>query len=269
MFPVKMPDAQTVTAGSTSTIKPPLGNSYDRFDIYLTAGGTPAAVALANWGTYVGEIRLIVNGTVTWRMDAADLVKYNSWHGPQYMDDLEDGVLPIYLAQPWARTAGGEKSGRYKTMGLDTFTMEIDLKSGQTFGELAVYAEQSAPAAWSSHTRMTKVSTSFASTGEFEHSDYNKGAFNLMGLHITDANIGKLEVEADATKVHETTAAIRKSRDRIAGRVPQAGMTHVDFVHDRLVGSALPMMLNDFRTKLNFSTAPNSFSVYADTFIPQ
>jgi len=102
-----------------------------------------------------------------------------------------------------------------------------------------------------------------ALVGEKEISDIPRGAYNMMALHITTGAIGNVEVLANNRNVHESTTILRGGDQRIIGRVPQAGYTHLDFMTENRLGEALPMVLNDFRLKLDVTAANQTFKILA------
>lgn len=258
----KMPTPGTTSPGETATFNLPLGPTYHRLNIRLTAaasGGTPALVPAADWGNYIGEIRLMVNGDTRIEIDAADLVKLNQYHGQA----LDNGVLPLFLSQPWMRTPAGEDNTAYGTAaGMASFTLEIDLVSGVEIGSLTVYAVQSGPMAFGPHLRIQRFSGQTALIGTKEVSDLPLGAYNMMAMHITSANIDKVEILADNVKVIEMDQVIRQAHLQVIGKVPQAGMTHIDFLAENRLAEALPMALTDFRAKLDFTAANQSYKIY-------
>lgn len=258
----KMPTPQGIGAGQTASINLPLGLTYERFYLRLNVDNAPARdLPFSELGDYVEEIRLLVNGDAKITISGADLVKLNQYYD---LDQLAGGV-PLTLSRPWMRTAGGEDQSGYGTAGgVDSFTMEIDLADGQTYNSVLVYAVQSPGRPFGAHLRIQRFSETQGLAGEGEIADIPRGAYALMALHMTTANITRVEVHADQRKVHESDTVIRNLHQKIAGRVPQAGMTHVDFLTENRIGNALPMALQDFRVKATYTAAAN-FSIYAES----
>lgn len=266
-----LPTPQGIGAGQTATLNLPLGPTYDRIDIEMkTGGGAGTEVTAANWASNIDDIRLIVDGRTEIEIKAADLVKLNQFY------DLtpEDGVLSLHLTAPWARTIGGEDIGGYGTAGgMSSFTLEIDLKSGITINALRCRYIQGDTKPFGPHTIIRRLAKSFAAVGIDEVADLPKGAYNLLGLHITDDNIDHIEIEADGQVQHDTLAKSRANQFNITGRNKQTGMTHIDFVAKNRIAfvdgnsgsiraEAFPMDLQDFRLKLDFSEAPATYEIY-------
>lgn len=256
----KMPTPQGIGAGQTATVNLPLGPTYERLYIRVNVDGTPRNIPHEEWGDYIGEIRLMVNGDVRIEIDAADLAKLNAYNGSR----ADSGVLPLFLAQPWARTMAGEDGSAYGTAsGIASFTLEMDLKSGKVFNEVSVYAWQSEPRAFGPHLRIQRFAEQMSMVGTKEVSDLPRGAYSMIGLHMTTANIGRVEVLADNQKLVDADAVTRLAHQRLAKRNPQPGMTHVDFMDQNRVSELMPMALNDFRVKLDVTATNQNFKIYA------
>ena len=257
----KMPTPQGIGAGQTASVNLPLGLTYERFYIRANVDGTPRDLPIAEFGDYIEEIRLLLNGDAKITISGADLVKLN-----QYYDvDQSAGAIPLMLSRPWMRTAGGEDQSGYGTAGgVDSFTMEIDLADGKTFNTLLVYAVQSPGRPFGAHLRIQRFSETQGLAGEGEIADIPRGPYALYALHMTTANITNVEVLADQRKVHESDLTVRSLHQKIAGRAPQVGMTHIDFLTENRIGNALPMALQDFRIKNTYTAAAN-FSIYAES----
>jgi hypothetical protein len=258
----KMPTPQGIGAGQTASINLPLGLTYTRLMIRAraTIGGSVVDLAPADWGTVFDELRLMVNGDSQITIDAADLVALN-----QYYDEAPiDGVLPLFLSRPWMRTIGGEDQTSYGTVGMDSFSFEIDVKAGQTIGLLEVYAVQSAATVYGPHLRVQRYTRNQGVTGPAEIADIVRGPYAMLALHVNTAAIGSVEVVTDGRKIIESDKQIRDAHGDVAGRIPQTDMTHIDFLTENRLQEALPMALQDFRLKLDFTETGN-FSIYAES----
>jgi hypothetical protein len=86
----------------------------------------------------------------------------------------------------------------------------------------------------------------------------------MLALHVNTASIGQVEILTDQRKVIESDKAIRAAHYDVVDRTPQAGFTHIDFLTENRLAEALPMALQDFRVKLDF-TATGNFAIYAES----
>lgn len=268
-----LPQPGGIGPGQTATLNLPLGPTYEQLHIELTVnvGGNDVDVSAADWADYIGDIRLIVDGNTEYEISAADQVKLNQFYNlPQ-----EDGVLPIFLTAPWARTVGGEDIGGWGTAGgLTVMTLECEIKTGVSVSQLRVRYIEGPRKSWSGtpHTFMRRLARSFNSVGLEEVADIPKGDYSLFGLHMTTADIGHIEVEADRMVLHDTLPKSRGQTFKISDRIPQPGFTHIDLAPKRRIvtlnsagqpeAEALPMSWQDFRLKLDHIAAPGTYEIY-------
>lgn len=260
----RMPTPLGIGPGQTASVNLPLGLTYNT--LYIRAnwdnGGSDEDVAVSDWGSVIKEIRLMVNGDARITIDAADLVKLNQFYG----QSMVAGTLPLFLARPWMRTAGGEDQTAYGTQGINTFTIEMDIASGATVNNLEVYAVQSPARPFGPHLRIQKYTRNQGVTGEAEIDNIVRGPYAMMAMHVSTDSIGEVEVLADQRKVYEADSSIRQAHADVSGRAPQAGFTHIDLIGENRLSEALPMNLQDFRLNLDFQTTGN-FSIYAESLV--
>ncbi|WGT50155.1 major capsid protein P2 [Thioclava nitratireducens] len=260
----KMPTPLGIGAGQTASVNMPLGLTYERLYIRCNAdiAATPTDLTAADWASVIGEIRVMVNGDARITIDAADLVKLNSFYG----EAPKAGVLPIFFSRPWMRTIGGEDASGYGTVGMATFTLEMDIKDGATVNSLTVTAVQSPATPWGPHLRIQKFNRNQGVTGSAEIADIPRGAYAMLAMHVATDQIGDVEVQTDQRNVITMDKAVRATHYDLAGRVPQAGFTHIDFTPENRLSEALSMSLQDFRLKLDFQATGN-FAIYAESLM--
>lgn len=261
MTVVLLPNPTGVTAGQVATIELPLGPTYDAIHIHLTAsiGADPVVnVAVDNWGDYIGDMRLIVNGVNTLHIAAADWVALMKYH----RQEMVAGVLPLMLKTFWARTMEGEDQTSYGTQGIDTFTLEIDLKEGINIGKLRTYADWSAPKPFGSHLNIQRHPNSTVQAGEKELTGFNRGNFVSLGFFMTTAQTDRIIVKANGNDVYDTIPLIRQSRGRLDKKTQQAGYTMVGFMDYNRFSNTLPMLLSEFRINVDFTAANINFATY-------
>lgn len=263
--------------GQTATLSIPLGPTYHRFDIRGQAAinnGTVADIVHNAWSKFIDRIRIKVNGQTTMDVTAEYLVLRARYHGYQ----LQSGVLPIFLAMPWAQTALGQDQGAYGTVGVDNMTLEIDFKntSGNVLGEFSVYAVKSPPESFERldnldspnvgfHTDIQRISRTHSSVSIDEISDLTKGTFHAVCIDVMDENIGEIELLVNNNRAMITDDATRRAQAKITKRVIQPGMTSIDFLPDNRVNDALPMAVTEFRLKLGFTQAPDAYEMFVTT----
>jgi len=257
----KMPTPMGIGAGQTASVNLPIGLTYQRLYIRCNYndGIIDVDVPVTDWGDVIEEIRLMVNGDAEITMDAADIAKLNNYYG----QSMVAGALPLFLGRPWMLTAGGQDQTAYGTVGMQSFTLEMDIKAGAEINSLLVYANQSAATPWGPHIKVRKYSRTQGVTGEAEIDGIARGEYGMFAMHIGTAQIGGVEVLTNQRKVYDADKAIRDAHADVAGRVPQANMTHIDLVPENRITEALPMNVQDFRVALDFE-ATGSFPIYVE-----
>lgn len=269
----KMPSVGGVGAGETGTCDLPRGLTYLTLMIRMRAviNGTEQDIPNDKWGDYLGEIRLVVDGETTYTKDAADIVHYNNHH----KQAATPGVLNVFLARPWAQTAGGQDETAYKTRaGVSTFTMEIEQKDGIQVKHLSVSAEQ-APGqlpdgrvlAWGSHLRVQRFRKQQGLEGVAEISDIPRGAYQMLGVQLDTDAIANSEVVINNTKIIELDKQLLANSYNRNKRAPVAGQTFIGFDSGGRLVEAMPMAVQDARFKFDFTAAGN-FTLYTESIYP-
>lgn len=259
---LKMPSPQGAAAGQTATINIPVGWTYHQLMIYMEEGDTAAntPVAVADWGSNINEIRVLINGDAKIRVTAADLVKLHQF----YALPLVAGVLPITFSKPHRRTIAGEDATAWGTLGLQSVTLEIEIAAGIDLDALTVYGVVSDGTQPDAIYTLRRYNKNIGATGEIDISEIRRGPYAIHAIHIASAAIDNIEVEADQVKVLEQTPAIANAYYQQTGRAIQSGWTHIDFgVTDRL-SDGVNMRLQDFRVKANFTAQGINPAVYTE-----
>lgn len=260
-------------AGQTATAPLPIGLTYHQLIIRMVVvvNGSDVEVPVADWGNYLNDVRLIVDGENTFTMAAADIVKHNQHVGVE----MEPGALPIFLSRPWARTAGGEDQTSYKTgAGVSTFTMEIDQKDGINVKSLEVYARQSAGQlpdgrvlAWGPHLNVKRFSKQQSLVGVAEIADIPRSPYNLLSVQLDTDEIAKAEVVINNTTIIDMDRTVLNTAHHWDKRKVIAGQTFVDFDSGGRLVEAMPMAVQDARFKFDF-TDPGNYTLYTVSISP-
>jgi len=260
----KLPTPQGVGAGQTATVKIPLGPTYNAFYLELRSGAGATPLSTANIDAGISEIRLIVDGDVKIQGSAAYFRRRALFYGVPAVT----GCLPIMLSSPWARTRAGEDSTSYGTAGgtVATFTLEVDFTATLVTPTMQVFSRQSDPKPFGTHLRIQRYADNFGFIAEHEIAGIPAlGPYRLLGMDIDSDTVGNVEVLSNNVRQYISTPMIREQQLLISARVPQAGYTHLDFAGEQRMDETMPLALSDFRVKVDFTTAPNAFSIYVAT----
>ncbi len=254
-----LPTPQGVGSNQTATINLPIGPTYQTIFIsFATVDKTPVSMSTLLSGGHVGDIRLVLNGDTRIEIGCSDLIKINDYYG---LSD-EDGVVALHLRQPWARTISGEESTAYGTAtGVASLSLEIDLLNFPY--RLSAAAVVSDPRDFGTHLRIQRFSEDMSLVGVKEISNIPRGAYSMLGLHLTTGAVGNVEVLANNRIVHKTSKIVRGRHQNLANRYPQNDFTHIDFVTEGRMSESLPMALQDFRTKIDVTEQDQTFKIYA------
>ncbi len=259
----KMKTPSGVAAGATATCDLDLGYTYHRLDIRMSDG--VGDIAEAAWGSNIGEIRLMVDGDAKITIDAADLVSLNKYYGHTH----DNGILPLFLDRQQMRTILGTEQTAYDTNGgMTSFNLEVDLKAGITIGQFNIYAVQSdgmfpaghpqagLPKSFGAHLRIQKFHHNQGIIGEAEITDIPRGAYNMFATHFKTNAITAVEVHQNQRRFLKFgDIALLNQHNKIGGRVPQPGFTHIDYIPDNILRETLPMAVKDHRVKATFNAA--------------
>ncbi|WP_430448737.1 major capsid protein P2 [Rhodophyticola sp.] len=262
----KMATPLGIVPGETATLNLPLGLTYDRLDIEMNVDVSTVAtdVPIANWGDYIDEVRLIVDGQTLYQAEASFMVAYALYHGQA----LVPGVLPLFLERPWMLTTADQMITSYGTANgtVGSLTMEIDLKAGITVNHLRVWSKRSPPRDWGSHLRLQRHAHNQSVGGEAELQMFSPGPYGMLTMHLDTAAISDLQVISNNRIVKESNALLRAADQATAGRTPQTGYTHVDFLTEDIMTEMLDMRVDDFRLKPTFTgSGPGAVSIYTET----
>jgi hypothetical protein len=255
----------SVAAGSTATVEMPTLGIYQ--ELLLTYGtGTSGGANQTNMEAEINEIRLVVNGVVQRRMSAAELFAINQYHGQAVVT----GQLPIFLAEPWRRTAQGEDALGWGMADVGSFVVEVDIDSGASSPTLEISSERVPGSVnmgpivkWRRHT------ITIGATGENVISTLPKSD-NYLAMHCASANIDDVRVSLDGANVYEGTAAQLEHYAEKYGKTWQSSYFHIDASRDNRVSSVLAMKrpdgsgVRDFEVMFNMGSA-SSFSLIAET----
>jgi len=260
----RMPAAQSVVAGQTTTFRLPIGRRFHA--LQLIGGGTAFAPA------DLTEIRILANNKVIQRFSGAQRDMMNQFDGRTPAAVSAGSFL---LVIPFDRygilTKAGEEETALNTGSTDlnsgkvinTLSVEIDVASSGPSGTLSLdmYATTSEQLAGGPGTipYMVKSTRDFASAAEYDLSDIPRGGVStqfvdrVMFMPST-GTLENLRVLANSYKVFERTAALNERIQADGIRVPQSGLYVIDRTEHGYGGDPFDVRgLDDWR--LQFTTS--------------
>lgn len=246
----RMPSPEGVSAGSTATIKFPIGNRFHT--VWLQYG----SMALAS----MTEIRVLLNSKVIQRFSGEERDRMNRFRGVE----AANGILEIPFDRRDLLTRSGQEETAINTGSrsengeqITSFNIEVDIAEDATNVELRPYAEISDRTSGGPGTVMhiKKNTRSAAGEGEFEVSDLPYGGKTTQALNAVfirprggTGDISRLKVQRGLYDVFERTKNLNEWIQRNSYRNPQTGYQVIDFTENRFGGNVLNLVgYSDFR----------------------
>jgi len=260
----KMPAAQSVVAGQTTTFRLPIGRRYHA--LQLIGAGTAFAPS------DMSEIRVLLNNKVVQRYTGAARDMMNQFDGRVAATTSAAGFT---LVLPFDRygilTKAGEEETAINTGSADpntgkvinSMSLEIDITGGGTATgtlSLDLYATTSEqlPGGPGTVPYILKGVNDYAGAAEYDVSDIPRGGVTTqfvdrIFLTPSTSTLENLRVLANSYKVFERTAALNERIQTDGIRVPQAGTYVIDRTEHGYGGDPFDVRrLDDWR--LQFTT---------------
>lgn len=264
-----------VGAGQTATVEIP--TEYRYHQLLLVYKETGVLVTEANMKAALTEIDVRLNGKSQRQYTAAELITLNKRKGFAY----QAGLLPIFFAEPDARTPGGEDALAWACEGnVSTFAVQVTIAAGRLSPTLEVYSivdnargqnGKLLPLGPIIKTRKFNVGVSAVGVKTLTN-DIPRELGDIRALHFfeTAANdISSVIVKLDQVTAFERTRALNDSIQSYLGKTPDAAVFHCDFTESGRPDDRLPMsrpngkLVGEFRMDIDMAVA-NDFSILAE-----
>lgn len=262
----RMPAAQSVTAGQTTTFRLPIGRRFH--ELQLIGAGTAFAPG------DLSEIRVLVNNKVVQRFSGADRDVMNLFDG-RLQAALSAAAFTLIL--PFDRygilTKAGEEETAINTGSIDPNTakainnlsLEIDIASSGPSGTLSLdlYATTSEQLAGGPGTLpyILKSTRDYSSAAEYDLSDLPRGGvttqfIDRMFFKPSTSTLENLRVLANSYKIFERTAALNERKQADGIRIPQSGWYVIDRTEHGYGGDPFDVRgLDDWRVQFTTGAA--------------
>lgn len=238
-----LPDAKSVTAGSTAVFDIPLGWRYKQINLVAYSAAKTTA-------TIYGEIRLVVNDKVQRAFTITELDTINKLNGAQYgiSNDTSGSAsnVPIFFSHPWAKEMASQEAFAWNTRGWQSFRIEVDLLAGA--GAVVLKADCVRDVADKADDFIQKwyrqgIPAPASGAGvsvEFDYGDLPTTRGPIQQINLFDANItlGRLELQSEVKRRWENSIrlnALLTMRDMF----PAAGASHIVLDHNDDAGGSL------------------------------
>ena len=241
------------TPGTNTTFDIPLSHTYHMLALDIAVQGE--TVTPADWGDYIDQIELRVNGDAKIEISGANLYRLYSNKGFV----LTDNFVPLFLSQPDKRTIFGEDVTGYGTQGLRNLQIDVRLSAGaHVIDRLDLYCKRGANAALGPHYRLSRYNENVTGAGRREFSGFTRDAATLYGVMMTTAAIDYARIKAGDATIHESTRAVRDGFLAPMGRQQMAGTTYLDCCPDDRWDEAFDVLGRDVRFTLEYTAAADT-----------
>lgn len=263
---IRLPSLSRVVAGAKATLELPIGPTYRRIFLTISAGAGFDAPD-------VGRIDVLINGKVvqTYK-NLQRLLDLNAYYSRGAEPVAATGAqVALHFERAELMDAVYRRAPGMGTADVQTFHIEIDIAAAAP-ADIAITAHaeidpERQPLGVFYKVREFPFSSAVA--GQVEIDKLPRGGWYSV-VHLFKSDITAVEVEGNQVKVIDATKAILERTQKEASpvkRVPQsASATHVDFITDGDLSQSLRTdLLNDFRIKATLGTS-GAVDIVAETF---
>ena len=278
----KFADIASVTASGTGTADLPVAGCYYALWFRCLDGG--AAVSVANIKQNITNLKLALDGVTVMEADAHllfDLYEQQfAWGGAAQ----RAGMLPVILAPDWLTRHLEADALAWGMKGIKSFQVEFTFSSlvgtAGHIDQIQCFAERIAlDRPLGTHRRLLRYARSFASSGVQELTELpTEGGAGVVttGYHFqydgAAAVINNVEMLVNNQVVLNIPPLVAQHRLEKAARLWQVSAAAKDLfslpfdVTNDLLGYVPHSGLNDLRFRLDWSAAPNAYSVYRESY---
>lgn len=197
-----------VGAGQVATLDLPVGDLIYHELRLLYNTSTAGGAVQATVETEIERIRLKVNGKTQLELTAEQLIDYNAVHGQAFNTLGASGAaqLPIFLSQPWRRSAQGEDALAWATGDVATFQLEVQIAASATSPTLsAKVVVEDGRRPMGPIVKLRPFTVPVSATGIVTITTFPK-VDDYYGLWCWSTNIDDAEVKVDQREVYKLTA---------------------------------------------------------------
>jgi hypothetical protein len=215
------------------------GFTYEQLDFafYTNAAGTTVANDAAI-DADVTRVEVLLNGESILDMAGSELMDIMAY---ERAVQANAGVLPLRFGNPNARTAEGEIEPSLGTADVGSLQVILTFAAVPTIVFVKCKATCLPQSNCGQFPKWRKIVPTVNATGEYPLPIDLPASSSLSALHVKNANIGRIRVEAGPDRVLDECKETLASQARDYERVPNTAWTHIDYQVRGLAGDVLPL----------------------------
>lgn len=242
-----VPTVLNVAAGGTASIQPDPVGTYFGLRLYYTRSGTAATVAQI--ASDISKIRVLLNGTTQWELTGAELQAVNAFRGIS----PADGEIPLWFHEPYRKSELAQDFRSWGMVGIDTFTVEVDIASGATSpGLTCLRYWLPQPTVMGEIRKFKRQTIPITATGDTTISTLPRNDRQLI-FHCNSSNITNWKVKTNNFELYNHSPTRLHNLAKEYGYTAQSGWSHMAF---------------DFRNRGDIAR-PGAWIDSADPFVPR
>ncbi len=274
----KFASLQGVAPSAKATADLPAAGTYYAIFLHCLDGGV--GVSVANIAADILNVRITLDGVVVYEASGQAIQTFYDSLFSRDGAAPRAGILPIILAPDYLTHARDSEMIAYGMGGVGVLQMEVDL--GASIGtanhidQIDVYVQRiPMTQPLGIHRRLLRFSRNFASAGVQEITDlpFEGGADVATAAWAIQYNgaaavINSVQVLANNQLVMDLVPNVAQAMMEKAGRKWEVSGSAADMfivpfdLSNDLAGFLGHKDLNDFRMRVNWSAAPNAYSLY-------
>lgn len=251
MFPVlgPVPTILNVGAGKTATIQvDPVGTYFGLRIYYQVNSVTLTGATSTQIAADISKIRVNLNGTTQWELAGSELQAMNAWRGLS----VQTGEIPLWFHEPYRKADPIQDMRSWGMIGIDTFTVEIDIASTAASPALSCLRYWlPTPTAMGEIRKFKRQTIAIAATGDTTINTLPRND-RVLGLHCVSTDITNWKVKLNNFELYNHAPLRMHNLAKEYGYTPQTGYSHLAF---------------DFRSRGDILRG--SYIDSADPFVPR
>jgi hypothetical protein len=220
---LNIPTVLNVAAGATAVVQPDPTGTYFGIRLFYTRAGVAATAAQI--ASDISMIRVNLNGTTQWQLTGAELQMINAFRGL----NVQNGEIPLWFHEPYRKAESQQDLRSWGMVGIDTFTIEVDIASGAvTPGLTALRYWLPTPTVMGEIRKFKRQTIPITATGDTTVNTLPRNDRQL-NFHCNSSVITNWKVKINNIEYYNHAPVRLHDLMQEYGMVPQTGWSHLAF----------------------------------------